>query len=87
MKNLTNLYNYLPKFNKIILIIITSLILSNCGIYKKVDTRQTPINAQERARQAVTEGKGLGIGNILKREAQIMSLAHLTLCGEPLSKH
>ena len=67
MKNLTNLYNYLPKFNKIILIIITSLILSNCGIYKKVDTRQTPINAQERARQAVTEGKGLGIGNILKR--------------------
>ena len=67
MKKLTNLYNYLPKFNKIILIIITSLILSNCGIYKKVDTRQTPINAQERARQAVTEGKGLGIGNILKR--------------------
>ena len=39
--------------------------ISSCGIYKKVDTRETPINAQERARKAVDEGKGLGIKNII----------------------
>ena len=48
---------------------LASLVLIHgCGIYKKVDTRQVPTNAQERARQAVSEGKGIGIGNILKRD-------------------
>jgi hypothetical protein len=45
--------------------ILTLIFITQCGMYKKVDTRQVPTNAQERARQAVNEGKGLGIKNIL----------------------
>lgn len=50
---------------KFLTLLITFLFISQCGIYKKIDTRKTPINAQERARQAVEEGRGLGIKNIL----------------------
>ena len=43
------------------------LSLSSCGIYKKTNTRDVPTNAQDRARQAVDTGKGLGIKNIFNR--------------------
>lgn len=45
---------------------ILSVFLNQCGIYKKVNTREIPTNAQDRARKAVDEGKGLGINNIFK---------------------
>ena len=51
---------------KFLFSILALIFITQCGIYKKVDTRQVPTNAQERARQAVDEGRGLGIGNILK---------------------
>ena len=44
------------------------LILSSCGGVKSDrDTRKTSTNASERARQAIEQGKGLGIGNIFKK--------------------
>lgn len=46
-------------------LLIIFLLFFQCGIYKKVDTRKVPINAQERARQAVDDGKGLGLKNII----------------------
>jgi hypothetical protein len=52
-------------FSSLIYLLIF-LIIAQCGLYKKVDTREVPTNAQERARKAVQEGKGIGIGNILK---------------------
>lgn len=39
----------------------------NNSFFKKVDTRQTPINAQERARKNIEEGRGVSIGDVLKR--------------------
>jgi len=49
-----------------ILIIILHLLLSSCGIYKKVDTREVPVNAQERARKNVEEGKGISVKGLLR---------------------
>lgn len=52
---------------------ITSLLFvflfSSCNnsFFKKVDTRQTPINAQERARKNIEEGRGVSIGDVFKR--------------------
>ena len=43
--------------------------LTGCGkgFFKKVDMRERPVNAQERARQNVEEGKGVSINKILNR--------------------
>ena len=43
--------------------------LTSCGkkgFFKKVDMRERPVNAQERARQNVEEGKGVSINKILR---------------------
>lgn len=41
--------------------------MSSCGIYKKTDSREVPVNAIERAKKNVEEGRGAGLGNILNR--------------------
>jgi hypothetical protein len=45
------------------------LLFSSCSnnFFRKVDTRNTPINSQERARKNVEEGKGISIESVLKR--------------------
>ena len=52
---------------KILLISIFSLLLMSCQAFKpeKVDTRKTPINAQERARKNIEEGRGTSLGGLL----------------------
>ena len=42
--------------------------LTGCGkgFFKKVDMRERPVNAQERARQNVEEGKGVSINKMLR---------------------
>ena len=55
--------------NKITFILITSLFIlsfTSCGGFKKVDMRERPVNAQERARQNVEQGKGVSINKMLK---------------------
>tara|TARA_A100001015_G_scaffold276846_1_gene335489 strand:+ start:27 stop:557 length:531 start_codon:yes stop_codon:yes gene_type:complete len=56
--------------NKITFILITSLFIlsfASCGKgFKKVDMRERPVNAQERARQNVEQGKGVSINKMLK---------------------
>jgi len=57
-------------FNKIIKISLFFgffLILSNCGGLSKVNTRETPTNALERARKNVEEGRGVSIGSLRGR--------------------
>ncbi len=49
----------------ILLAIFIFSLLNTCGIYEKVDTRETPVNAQERAKKNVEEGRGIGIGGIV----------------------
>jgi hypothetical protein len=55
--------------NKIIfsLLITVFFLTSSCGTFRKVDTRDTPINAQERAKKNVAEGKGISIGKVMNR--------------------
>ena len=52
---------------KFLISLFLVLFLTNCGkdFFKKVDTRKVPVNAQERARKNVEEGKGVSINKIL----------------------
>ena len=43
--------------------------LNSCGGFKKVAQRERPSTPEERRRQAVDEGRGLGVGNIIKRRS------------------
>jgi len=52
---------------KLFLFLALLISLVNCGGFKKMDTRKTPVNAMERARKNVDEGKAASIGNIIKR--------------------
>ncbi len=46
------------------ILLIFSFFLTSCG-NKSGDFRKTPVNAQERARKNVEEGRGVSLGNIL----------------------
>ncbi len=54
---------------KFLVALFLVLFLTNCGkdFFKKVDTRKVPVNAQERAKKNVEEGKGVSINKILNR--------------------
>ena len=54
---------------RILIFSIISLFLLSCNALKpeKVDTRDTPINAQERARKNIEEGKGTSLKDIIGR--------------------
>ena len=44
------------------------ILLCSCkGLFKKVDVRETPQNAQERAKKNVEEGRGASIGGLMGR--------------------
>ena len=55
---------------KFLLVILISLtMLTSCQAFKpkKVDTRETPIKGQDRARKAIEEGGGVSLKNVLKK--------------------
>ena len=56
-------------FKKLLILFLLFSFLSSCAALKpkKVDTRETPVNAQERARKNIDEGKGVSIGGLLGR--------------------
>ena len=57
----------MPRFFNILIIFVASIFLfSNCG-QKFGDARNVPVNAQERARKNVEEGRGASIGNMIGR--------------------
>ena len=58
--------NY-PKFKSFFTFFFIVLLLTSCEALKpkKVDTRKTPINAQEAARKNIEEGKGVSIKGLL----------------------
>ena len=53
-------------FSKISAYALIFIILANCGGLSKTDTRKVPVNAQERARKNVKEGRGVSIGSLMK---------------------
>lgn len=54
--------------NSLNLIFFTFLIfsISSCGMYKKVDQRQMPDTAEAKARKNVNEGRGVGLGGLIR---------------------
>ena len=51
----------------LILIFIVLLISSSCGIYKPVDTRKVPVNANERVKKNMEEGRGFRLSTLGKK--------------------
>ena len=52
----------------ILLLLFIFLGLSGCGIYKKTDAKNTPVNAKERALKNVAEGKSFSLGKLGKQK-------------------
>ena len=49
---------------KLILLITIIVVAHSCGIYKKTDARKVPVNADERIKKNMQEGKGFRIANM-----------------------
>ena len=58
--------NYMPKLKKFIVISFLSTFLFNSCGGKFGDARNVPVNAQERARKNVEEGRGAGLGGLIR---------------------
>jgi hypothetical protein len=52
------------KFTRFFTYFLAFLFVVNCGIYKKVDSKKVPVNAQERARKNVEEGRGVALNKL-----------------------
>ena len=46
-------------------LILSFFVLSNCGIWKPVDVKDSPTNALERARKNVNEGRGISVKGLI----------------------
>ena len=49
--------NNLIKLSKHAMIFLIFLVISGCGIYKKVDARKVPVNVNDRAAKNIEEGR------------------------------
>ena len=49
-------------------IILLLLITSGCGLYKRSDVKNNPVNAKERAKKNVAEGRSFSLSNIGKNK-------------------
>ena len=45
-----------------LLLIITAFILTNCGIYKRSDVKDNPVNVNDRVQKNIEEGRGIRFG-------------------------
>ena len=52
---------------KLFLFFLITTIFNSCGIYKPVDTRKVPVNADERIKKNMEEGRGFRLGNLGKK--------------------
>ena len=56
------MYNFL----KPLLILFSLLLLTECGIYKRSDIKDNPVNVEDRVRKNVEEGRGIRFGSSKK---------------------
>ena len=45
-----------------LLLMITAFILTNCGLYKRSDVKDNPVNVNERVQKNIEEGRGIRFG-------------------------
>ena len=57
---------------KLLFLLSIILITSSCGIYKYSDARKNPVNAKERVKKNIEEGRGFRLGDIGKRGGDFM---------------
>ena len=43
------------------------LLITSCGLYRKTDLREVPVNVDDRAAKNIAEGKGFRFGDVGKR--------------------
>ena len=61
-------------FTKFFSILLSLIILSNCGIYKRSDVKDNPVNVEDRVRKNIEEGKGVRF-NIGKSKGGVFDFA------------
>ena len=61
-------------FKKTLLILFSLLFLTECGIYKRSDVKDNPVNVKDRVRKNIEEGKGVRF-NIGKRKGGVFDFA------------
>ena len=49
-------------FSKFILVLLSLILLNSCGIYKRSDVKDNPVNVDERVRKNIKEGRGIRFG-------------------------
>ena len=57
---------------KILLFISILLFITSCGIYRPTDARKVPVNANERVKKNMEEGRGFRISSLGKRGGDFM---------------
>ncbi len=57
---------------KFSIILIIFSFLASCGIYKPSDARKVPVNANERVKKNMEEGRGFKLGNLGKSNGNFM---------------
>ena len=57
---------------KILLFISIFLLITSCGIYRPTDARKVPVNANERVKKNMEEGRGFRISGLGKRGGDFM---------------
>ena len=45
-----------------LLLVVIGVILNSCGIYKRSDVKDNPVNVNERVRKNIEEGRGIRFG-------------------------
>ena len=79
-----NLYN---SFIRIAFFISLLLFTNQCGIWDPADARKVPVNAKDRVAKILRKEEQLNFQSLEKVVARvILSLHHLTKCGEQLLK-
>jgi hypothetical protein len=61
MKLQIKFYTYLLKF---FVLLVALLLLNQCGIYRKTDARKVPVNANERVKKNMEEGRRIKFGQL-----------------------
>ena len=51
---------YLPKTTALLIVLL--LFLNSCGIYKRSDVKDNPVNVDERVKKNIQEGRGIRFG-------------------------
>jgi len=61
------LFNKFSNIKPIFMLIFFMFLLNSCGIYKRSDVKDNPINDADKRAQNINEGKGFSLGGLGKR--------------------